>query len=1026
MATDLERLVVSLDADIKKFDSSLKRAVATFNGETIKIERRAQAMQKNVQSSFSGLGKGLALGASVAGITSAVTAFKNLADGATRTQNALKVAGLSGTELTNVYQRLFSVAQDNAAPIEDLVKLYSRVAINQKELGVSSDRLVRFSENVAKALRVQGTTATEAKGALLQLSQALASGTVRAEEFNSIIEGVPTILQAVAAGINSTGGSVAKLRQMMLAGQLSSKEFFEAFERGAPLLDQKLKGSVLTIDQAIVKLNNSLQDTVGKLDKSLGVSATAVEAIGRLAVVIENVGQAASKLADSDLGQLASALQFVIDKVIPLNTALTTTEEVLNALPAIANRINEVSGAMADAESDVEVVKEALTEMFKSIEESPDEWVSPSVKKDLADLKKQIDENAIAADEAKKRLNDIANGSTTKGSESAGNSFVAQQTARFNELIDVVLEATKKIQELKEVALEEITVTGPRSTPSEGALQAQTDANKAAFFNQRNAEAMQSELEKNVDTRAKAIIDAANKVGIALDEAAAKVQARSELAAEASVQRSGNVSSDVAELIKGFEQFRSMPYWDVNAYRVGYGSDTVTLADGTIQKVVQGMKVSVEDANRDLTRRIGEFQETVRGQIGADTFNAMNDSQQAAITSIAYNYGSLPQRIVDAIRSGSTETVYNAIKGLGTDNGGINAGRRAQEAELYLNGAPSSVTQGIKNQEDYAQKFAEQQKMLAQLKEETGIRASLNPLVSDYGLKLTTLQKAQELLNIAQEEGTAAGRELTSANQLLNGDLTKLTPAAQAQAEAMRALATQYGQTSAAAEQLKASQEAAAKSSTESLELAKSVTGGILSDIRSALSDGKITWKEWGEIAVNALNKVADKLQEMLLNQLFSPSGGLGGLFGGLFGGTSTFNPLTASPGLFAKGGFTGAGGKNEPAGIVHRGEYVFDADTVKRLGVPYLRALQGYANGGLVGMRMPDMSRMGKGAGAASTDVRVYVDDAGSLRAYVEREGRRIEARVGTRTQVTFDSYRDNEFHDDVRKHNMNPRRKG
>lgn len=48
MATDLERLVVSLDADIKKFDSSLKRAVATFNGETKKIETRAKVMQKNV------------------------------------------------------------------------------------------------------------------------------------------------------------------------------------------------------------------------------------------------------------------------------------------------------------------------------------------------------------------------------------------------------------------------------------------------------------------------------------------------------------------------------------------------------------------------------------------------------------------------------------------------------------------------------------------------------------------------------------------------------------------------------------------------------------------------------------------------------------------------------------------------------------------------------------------------------------------------------------------------------------------
>jgi lambda family phage tail tape measure protein len=274
---------------------------------------------------------------------------------------------------------------------------------------------------------------------------------------------------------------------------------------------------------------------------------------------------------------------------------------------------------------------------------------------------------------------------------------------------------------------------------------------------------------------------------------------------------------------------------------------------------------------------------------------------------------------------------------------------------------------------------------------------------------------------MAQEEGTAAGKELTSATQLLNGDLSKLTPEARAQAEAMRALATQYGITAAEAEKLKASQEAAAKSSTESLELAKSVTGGILSDIRSALSDGKITWKEWGEIAVNALNKVADKLQEMLLNQLFSPTGGLGSLFGGLTGGG--FNLATATPGLFAKGGYTGDGGKNQPAGIVHKGEYVFDAESVKRLGIGNLQALQGYANGGLVG-RMPRLPGVA-GAGGIP-EVHVVVDDEGGLRAYVQRENRKTEARVATTTRGTFENYRKNDLHNDINGHMKNQRRRG
>ena len=1002
MATDLERLVVSLDADIKKFDASLKRATATFNGETKKIETRSKTMQKTVNSSFADLGKGFAIGASV---TAGLVAFKNLSDAATRTENALKVAGLSGQQLTDVYGKLFQAAQDNATPIEALTQLYSRVAINQKELGVSTGRLITFSTNVAKALRVQGTSAQEAQGALLQLSQALGSGTVRAEEFNSILEGAPTILQAVAAGLKRAGGSVSELRKIMLAGQLSSRELFDAFERGAPLLDEKLKGSVLTIDQSLVRLNNSLQNMVGQLNNVTGASRSAAYAIGLVSRAADSIAKTATKNPDSTFSQTA-------DEVVKVGELMRMLVLEFNMFGTAAqmemDKAAKATAAIADPIGDA---RKELDEFIKIIQND--------------DMRKGATGDLDA--EFMGLLRSYRLGITTAQELNAELAKLGTINPNMQPLITQLQELISKLVEVRKAAEPVATpFADPRPASDVRDTSIYSDTMKRdEFFQQRNAEAMKTELEKNVDTRAKAIIDAAAKVGIALNEAAAKLQAQSELSAEASTARSANVTSDVLELIKGFESFRADPYKDVNHLRIGFGSDTITLADGTIKEVVAGMKVSVEDANRDLVRRIGEFQTTIKGQIGSDTFNAMNDSQQAALTSIAYNYGSLPERIVTAIKSGSTETVYNAIKGLGTDNGGINAGRRAQEAELYLKGAPDSVTTGIQNKEDFAAKLAEQQKMLAQLKEETGIRASLNPLVNDYGLKLTTLQKAQELLNLAQQEGTAAGKELTSATQLLNGDLSALTPEARAQAEAMRALATQYGQTSAAAEQLKASQEAAVKSSTESLELAKSVTGGILSDIRSALADGKITWKEWGEIAVNALNKVADKLQEMLLNQLFSPTGGLGSLFGGLLGGTSSTTTGGLGSLIFAKGGYTGSGGKYEPAGIVHKGEYVMDADTVRKLGVDRLDALRGYANGGLVS-GMPNITQLQGRHYGPPQDIHVYVDDEGGLRAYVQREGRRTEARVGTRTQATFEQYRKNDLRNDISDYSSNPRRRG
>lgn len=187
------------------------------------------------------------------------------------------------------------------------------------------------------------------------------------------------------------------------------------------------------------------------------------------------------------------------------------------------------------------------------------------------------------------------------------------------------------------------------------------------------------------------------------------------------------VSSSVeasAKLLRNFEGFIGKPKWDVNAYRAGFGSDTVTLADGSIQKITKGMSVSIEDANRDLVRRIGEFQSTVKGQIGADRFNGFTTEQQAVLTSIAYNYGSLPQRIIEAVKTGSADEIASAIRGLAPDNGGINAKRRNQEAFLFQSGSdPEAQNKAIEKQIGLIEKRNEKElEYNANLQETLGIK----------------------------------------------------------------------------------------------------------------------------------------------------------------------------------------------------------------------------------------------------------------------------------------------------------------
>lgn len=139
------------------------------------------------------------------------------------------------------------------------------------------------------------------------------------------------------------------------------------------------------------------------------------------------------------------------------------------------------------------------------------------------------------------------------------------------------------------------------------------------------------------------------------------------------------------ELIKGFEGFRETPYWDVNALRTGYGSDTITTADGRVIPVTKDTRVSREDADRDLQRRAQtEFAPLAASAVGAETFAALDPNQKAALTSIAYNYGELPSSVAAAVRSGDPQAAAAAIAALGSHNGGINAGRRSKEAEVYL------------------------------------------------------------------------------------------------------------------------------------------------------------------------------------------------------------------------------------------------------------------------------------------------------------------------------------------------------
>nr|WP_223217090.1 tape measure protein [Rhizobium cauense] len=243
-------------------------------------------MNKNIASSFTALGA--RVGVALAGAFT-IKGFSDLQDSYIKIQNALKATGLQGEQLTGVYDQLYASAQKNAAPIDALATLYSRVAINQKELGVTSQQVVGLTDTVAKALKAQGSSATEAQGALLQLAQALGAGKIQAEEYNSLIDGAPVLLRAAAAGIKQAGGSVAELTKLVKSGQISSKAFFDGIQAGAPVINDMLAGATGTAAQSITLLENSLTNAAGRFGEATGASDLFKNAVSRMVTYLDTV-----------------------------------------------------------------------------------------------------------------------------------------------------------------------------------------------------------------------------------------------------------------------------------------------------------------------------------------------------------------------------------------------------------------------------------------------------------------------------------------------------------------------------------------------------------------------------------------------------------------------------------------------------------------------------------------------------------------------------------------------------------------
>jgi tape measure domain-containing protein len=334
MAVEVERMILRLEANLARYEKEMKRAADLTSRRMSQIERSARQgsrgvdrdmrraaestrraardMERESRRAARGIERPfMGLQGRIGGALAAAFSAQQIvefADSFTRINNTLKVAGLEADALKATYEDLFDIAQRNAAPFEELTTLYGRLAQAQTALGATQGQLLQFTEGVAQALIIQGASAQQARGALLQLTQAVAGGVVRAEEFNSVNEGARPILQAVANGLEEAGGSVARLRQLVLEGKVSSEAFFNAFLAGSQGLAEQAGRAQLTVGLAFNRVKTSITNLIGVVDQSSGASAALADQLGSVASGLDAVA-AAAPAAIAQLGSYISQLE---------------------------------------------------------------------------------------------------------------------------------------------------------------------------------------------------------------------------------------------------------------------------------------------------------------------------------------------------------------------------------------------------------------------------------------------------------------------------------------------------------------------------------------------------------------------------------------------------------------------------------------------------------------------------------------------------------------------------------------------
>lgn len=325
---DIEYVIKADTAQLLRADKQVRDITDGMEGGFNRADKAASSLT----SSFGSLSR---VATSLMAILS-VQQVSQYADAWTTLNNKLANALRPSEQLVDVTERVFNITQQTRGSLDATASLYARLERATREYGTSADDLAKLTTIINQGFVVSGATAQEAENAIIQLSQGLASGALRGEEFNSVNEQGNRLIVALA---DSMGVGIGQMRQMAAAGKLTTDVVVNGLLSQGVTIGNEFANTTTTISQALQVAGNNITKFFG--ENSTVKTGTAIfndavisvsENIGALSAILT---AAAAVIGSRYVGALTMATAAKVKAAV---AARNQSAAEMQAAQAVANK----------------------------------------------------------------------------------------------------------------------------------------------------------------------------------------------------------------------------------------------------------------------------------------------------------------------------------------------------------------------------------------------------------------------------------------------------------------------------------------------------------------------------------------------------------------------------------------------------------------------------------------------------------------------------------------------------------------